>query len=174
MSVRRREQLRQRGDVSFVRGVCPHDCPDTCAWEVAVDTSGTALDLWGVPEHPVTRGGLCGKVDRYVERTYHPDRLQRPMVRVGPKGRGQFKEVDWDTALDLVARRLSEVVSRYGAEAVLPYSYSGTLGVLNGEGMSGRLFHAMGASQLRLGVGGSDTPVGPRRASTHWTQSSRN
>ncbi len=146
--MRRREQLLKRGDVSFVRGVCPHDCPDTCAWEVAVDASGTAVDLWGAPEHPFTRGGLCGKVDRYVERTYHPDRLTRPMVRVGPKGSGEFKPVDWDAALDVIGERLSNIIDRHGAEAVLPFSYSGTLGALNGEGMAGRFFHALGASQL--------------------------
>jgi len=134
--------------VSVVRGVCPHDCPDTCAWEVAVDGSGTALDLWGDPEHPFTRGGLCGKVDRYIERTYHPGRLTRPMVRVGPKGRGEFKPVSWDTAIDVIGERLSGVIEKHGAEAVLPFSYSGTLGVLHGDGMSGRFFHALGASQL--------------------------
>jgi anaerobic selenocysteine-containing dehydrogenase len=113
-----------------------------------VDEAGTAVDLWGAPEHPVTRGGLCGKVDRYVDRTYHRDRLTHPLVRVGPKGSGQFKPVDWDTAIALIATRLTEVIEVHGAQAVLPFSYSGTLGVLQGEGMPGRFFHALGASQL--------------------------
>ena len=144
----RRDELRARPDVTVVDGVCPHDCPDTCAWQVAVDQDGRALDLWGHPDHPLTRGGLCGKVDRYLERSFHPERLTRPLRRVGPKGSGRFEPISWSTALDVVSDRLAEIVRRSGPEAILPYSYSGTLGAVQGEGMASRLFNALGASQL--------------------------
>src|SRR3954462_12704771 len=110
-------------------GACPHDCPDTCSWQVAVNrTDGKAVDIWGNPNHPVTQGKLCGKVDRYLERTYHRDRLMTPLKRVGPKGSGQFVPISWDTAIQEITTNLHRVLDTYGAEAVLPYSYSGTLG----------------------------------------------
>ncbi len=135
--------------IEIVTGVCPHDCPDTCGWQVAVDrASGRAVDIWGHPDHPVTLGRLCGKVDRYLERVYHPDRLTTPLKRVGPKGSGQFEPVSWDEALPEIARRLSAVIDEHGPEAVLPYSYAGTMGLLQGEGMAQRFFNRMGASRL--------------------------
>ena len=135
--------------VEIVTGVCPHDCPDTCSWQVAVDrASGQAIDLWGHPGHPVTQGKLCGKVDRYLERTYHEGRLTTPLRRVGPKGSGRFAPVTWDEALAGIAGRLQELIAAYGSEAVLPYSYAGTMGLLQGEGMASRFFHRMGASRL--------------------------
>lgn len=143
-----REALRARDDVRIVTGVCPHDCPDTCAWEVAVDAGGSPLGLWGHSEHPLTRGGLCGKVDRYLERSFHPQRLTRPLRRVGAKGEGRFEPVSWEEALDEIADRLASIAKDVGPEAILPFSYSGTLGVLQGEGMASRLFNALGASQL--------------------------
>ena len=136
-------------NISIINGVCPHDCPDTCSWQVAVDqTTGTAVDIWGHPEHPVTQGLLCGKVDRYLERTYHAERLTQPLRRVGPKGSGQFEAVSWEEAIREIADRLGQVVDEYGAEAVLPYSYAGTMGLLQGNGVSERLFNRMGASRL--------------------------
>ncbi|HEX8680925.1 MAG TPA: molybdopterin oxidoreductase family protein [Ardenticatenaceae bacterium] len=133
----------------IVTGVCPHDCPDTCSWQVAVDQStGRAVDLWGHPAHPVTQGRLCGKVDPYLERTYHAGRLTTPLKRVGAKGSGQFAPVSWDEALADIAARLQGVIATHGAEAVLQYSYAGTMGLLQGEGMAQRLFNRMGASQL--------------------------
>ena len=138
-----------RPGTAIVTGVCPHDCPDTCSWQVAVDTTtGRALDLWGHPDHPVTQGRLCGKVDRYLERTYHPDRLQTPLRRSGPKGSGQFQPVSWDEAIAEVAENVGRVVADHGAEAVLPYSYCGTMGLLQGEGMARRFFYRLGASRL--------------------------
>ena len=119
----RLQLYRDRPGTAVVTGVCPHDCPDTCSWQVAVDTTtGRALDLWGHPDHPVTQGRLCGKVDRYLERTYHPDRLQTPLRRTGPKGSGQFQPVSWEEAIAEVAENLGHVVADHGAEAVLPYS----------------------------------------------------
>ena len=143
--------LRYSGDSDFaiVTGVCPHDCPDTCSWQVAVErTSGRAVEIWGHPEHPVTQGRLCGKVDRYLERTYHAGRLTTPLKRVGPKGSGEFVPVTWDAALRDIARRVQAIIAAHGAEAVLPYSYAGTMGLLQGEGMASRFFNRMGASQL--------------------------
>ena len=135
--------------VQIITGVCPHDCPDSCAWQVAVARStGRALDIWGHPDHPVTAGALCTKVDRYLERTYHRDRLITPLKRVGAKGEGRFEPVSWEEAIAAIAARLQDVIARHGAEAVLPYSYAGTMGLLQGEGMAQRFFSRMGASRL--------------------------
>ena len=135
--------------ISIITGVCPHDCPDSCSWQVAVErASGRAVDIWGHPDHPVTQGRLCGKVDRYLERTYHAGRLTTPLKRVGPKGSGQFAPVPWAQALREIGGRLQAIIAEHGAEAVLPYSYAGTMGLLQGEGVAARFFHRMGASQL--------------------------
>ncbi len=135
--------------IQIVTGVCPHDCPDTCSWQVAVERdSGRAIDIWGHPDHPVTQGKLCGKVDRYLERTYHQDRLTTPLRRRGPKGSGEFVPVTWEEAIADIAARLQAVVAADGPEAVLPYSYAGTMGLLQGEGMASRFFHKLGASLL--------------------------
>jgi len=135
--------------VRVVTGACPHDCPDTCSWQVAVNReSGAAVDIWGNASHPITQGRLCGKVDRYLERTYHPGRLTTPLRRVGPKGSGRFEPVTWETALTEIAARLSAVIQEWGSQSVLPYSYSGTLGYLQGEGMASRFFNRMGSSLL--------------------------
>ncbi len=135
--------------VRIVTGACPHDCPDTCSWQIAVDRNdGRALDIWGHPDHPVTQGTLCGKVDRYLERVYHADRLRHPQRRVGPKGSGRFERISWNEALAGIAARLREIIDAWGAEAVLPYSYAGTMGWLQQHGMSDRFFQQMGASRL--------------------------
>ncbi len=131
-----------------VRGACPHDCPDTCAMLVTVE-SGRAVRVAGDPEHPFTRGFLCTKVNRYVERTYHEDRLLHPMRRVGPKGSGKFARISWDEALDEIATRLNEIRnSSDGPQAILPYSYAGTMGIVQGSSIDRRFFHAIGASKL--------------------------
>lgn len=111
--------------------------------------NGRATRVAGDPDHPVTRGFLCTKVNRYVERTYHRDRLLHPLRRVGPKGRGEFVEIGWDEALDMIASRLTEIIdSPHGAQAILPYSYAGTMGLIQGSSMDRRFFHALGASKL--------------------------
>ena len=130
-----------------VRGACPHDCPDTCAMLVHVE-DGRAVRVQGDPEHPVTQGFLCAKVNRYVERTYHTDRLRTPMRRVGEKGEGRFAPATWDEALDDIGRRLREVIDQFGPEAILPYSYAGTMGLVQGSSMDRRFFHRLGASLL--------------------------
>ncbi len=129
-----------------VRAACPHDCPDTCALHVTVE-NGVAIKVQGDPDHPTTKGVLCTKVARYTERTYHPDRLLHPLKRVGPKGSGQFVQVSWDEALDEIAARLGAIAARE-PEAVLPYSYAGTMGFVQGESMAARFFNKLGASDL--------------------------
>src|SRR6202140_576855 len=109
---------------------------------------GRGRRLRGDPGHPVTRGFLCGKVARYLDRQYSPDRLLYPQKRVGAKGAGKFERISWDEALDTIARRLRRVSDEHGPEAILPYSYAGTMGYLNGGGMDRRFFHRLGASRL--------------------------
>lgn len=129
-----------------VRGACPHDCPDTCALVTTVQ-DGVALRVQGNPRHTPTGGVLCTKVSRYAERTYDPGRLLHPMRRAGPKGSGRFEPVTWDVALDDIAARLRTIAAR-DPQAILPYSYCGTMGLVQGESMAGRFFHRLGASLL--------------------------
>jgi anaerobic selenocysteine-containing dehydrogenase len=132
----------------IVKAACPHDCPDTCAMLVTVE-DGRATAVRGNPEHPVTRGFLCTKVSRYHERTHSADRLATPLRRVGAKGEGRFERVSWDEALDEIATRFREIAaSADGPEAILPYSYAGTMGLVQGESMDRRFFHRLGASLL--------------------------
>ncbi|WP_322469456.1 molybdopterin oxidoreductase family protein [Hydrogenophaga sp. SNF1] len=129
-----------------VRGACPHDCPDTCALLTTVE-NGRAVRVQGNPAHRHTDGVLCTKVSRYAERTHHPDRLLQPLRRTGPKGSGRFEPVGWDEALDDIAARLKAIAAR-DPQAILPYSYAGTMGLVQGEGMAARFFHRLGASFL--------------------------
>ena len=129
-----------------VRGACPHDCPDTCALLTTVE-NGRAVKVQGNPAHALTDGVLCTKVSRYTERTYHPERILTPLKRVGPKGQGRFEPVGWDEALDDIAAKLKAIAAR-DAQAILPYSYAGTMGQVQGDSMSARFFHRLGASLL--------------------------
>jgi anaerobic selenocysteine-containing dehydrogenase len=129
------------------RSVCALDCPDSCALLINVE-NGRGSKLRGDPEHPVTRGFLCGKVAQYLEREYSPHRLLYPQRRIGAKGEGRFERISWDDALDTIAGRLTAIAREFGPEAILPYSYAGTMGCLNGSGMDRRFFHRLGASQL--------------------------
>jgi anaerobic selenocysteine-containing dehydrogenase len=133
--------------VTVRKAVCPHDCWDTCAMLVHVK-DGRVVRVTGDPDHPVTRGFLCVKTNRYEERIYHPDRILYPMKRTGPKGSRRFERITWEEALTTVAARLRAVADRWGGEAVLPYSYAGTMGVLGYASMDRRFFHRLGASQL--------------------------
>ncbi|MFM8566752.1 MAG: molybdopterin-dependent oxidoreductase [Gemmatimonadota bacterium] len=140
--------IEVEGTRRVVRGACPHDCPDACAMLVTVE-GDRVTRVQGDPAHPVTQGFLCTKVNRYPERTHHPERVLRPLRRVGPKGRGEFVEASWDEALTDIAARLNAIRhSPDGPEAILPYSYAGTMGILQGESMDRRFFHAIGASLL--------------------------
>ncbi len=134
---------------THVLGACPHDCPDTCSLLTTV-AGGIAIKVQGNPDHPHTDGALCTKVSRYTERTYHPERVLHPLKRVGPKGAGQFERVSWDTALQDIATRLKAIANRGpdAAQAILPYSYAGTMGLVQGDSMSARFFYRLGASLL--------------------------
>ncbi|MYM82629.1 molybdopterin-dependent oxidoreductase [Duganella sp. FT50W] len=129
-----------------VRAACPLDCPDTCALLVTVE-DGVATAVKGDPDHPTTAGVLCTKVARYTERTYHEDRLLYPLKRVGRKGEGKFERISWEEALDTIAGKLTAIAAR-APEAILPYSYCGTMGLIQGESMSSRFFNKLGASLL--------------------------
>ena len=143
-----------------VHAACPHDCPDACGVLITVQ-DGRATRIQGDPEHPVTRGFLCAKVAKYLDRVYSPGRVLYPMRRVGPKGPGPsmaavptqinsspWRRISWDEALSEIAARFRHISSQFGSEAILPYSYGGTLGALNGGSMDRRFFHRLGASQL--------------------------
>jgi anaerobic selenocysteine-containing dehydrogenase len=176
----------------LVHAACPHDCPDACGVLITVE-DGRATKIQGDPEHPVTRGFLCAKVAKYLDRVYSPDRVLYPMQRIGPKGpaagaadadracpepaegsaratqarsfapHGQpgaavptwaeetksvWRRISWDEALNEITSRFREIIGEFGSEAILPYSYGGTLGALNGASMDRRFFHRLGASQL--------------------------
>jgi len=145
-------------ETKTVHAVCTHDCPDSCGMLVTVDTlTGRATKVQGDPAHPVTRGFLCGKVARYLDRVYSPERLLYPMRRRAgaakgplPKGREveAFERISWDEALEVVARKLKATAEEFGPESVLPYSYAGTIGQLGYGSMDRRFFHRLGASQL--------------------------
>jgi anaerobic selenocysteine-containing dehydrogenase len=151
--------------VTIVKGACPHDCPDTCALEVHVK-DGVAFKVSGAAAHAATAGVLCTKVARYTERTYHPDRLLHPLRRVGRKGEGRFERITWEEAISTVAARLSALAAE-DPEQILPYSYAGTMGLVQGESMSQRFFHRMGASLLErticasAGTAGHKVTLGP-------------
>jgi anaerobic selenocysteine-containing dehydrogenase len=155
-----------------VHAACPHDCPDACGVLITVE-DGLATRIQGDPQHPITRGFLCAKVAKYLDRVYSPDRVLYPMRRVGPKGPtvagksaratqpvptqsastpasslSTWQRISWDEALDEICERFRDVASEFGSEAILPYSYGGTLGALNGSAMDHRFFHRLGASQL--------------------------
>jgi anaerobic selenocysteine-containing dehydrogenase len=133
--------------MALVRAACPHDCPDTCAMHVTVE-DGRATKVAGDPEHPITAGFLCGKVSNYLERVYAEDRLLQPLIRTGPKGEGSFERISWDEALDRVAGSLARVRDEYGGEAILPYSYMGTQGLVQSNIISARVMNALGATEL--------------------------
>ena len=130
-----------------VHTACPHDCPDTCAITTTT-ADGRAIAFTPVREHPITKGWLCAKVRPYLDRVYHPDRLTTPLRRTGPKGSEQWEEISWDDALDEIASRWQRIIARSGAQSILPYSYSGTLGLVQMIVASARLWNRMGACGL--------------------------
>ena len=134
----------------LIRGACPHDCPDTCALLTTVE-NGVAIKVQGNPDHPQTDGVLCTKVSRYTERTYHPERILTPLKRVGKKGKGRFEAVSWDAALSDIAARLKAIEAR-NPLAIVPYSYAGTMGLVQGEGMAARFFNRLGGSSLHRSI----------------------
>lgn len=159
-----------RRELTTIRAVCPHDCPDTCGMVVQVDpASGRAVGLRGDPDHPFTRGFLCQKVANYLQRVYHPERLKYPLRRVGRKGEGRFERISWDEAIAEIAARFQAIAaSEHGPQAILPYSYAGTMGKLMYGSLDRRFFHRLGASLLdrticaTAGAAGCDITLGTR------------
>ena len=156
-------------NLTIVKNVCPLDCPDTCSMLVTVQ-DGVAIELRGDPDHRFTRGFLCQKMARYLDRVYSPDRLLHPMKRVGPKGEGRFEPIAWDEALDEIAERFAAIArSADGPQAILPYSYYGTMGKLQSSSLDRRFFHRLGASMLdrticaSAGVAGYEYTMGRGR-----------
>ncbi len=145
----------------LVHAACPHDCPDACGVLITVE-DGRATKIQGDPGHPMTRGFLCAKVAKYLDRVYSPDRVLYPMRRIAPKGLAArapnaaegvratktWQRITWDEALDEITSRFRAIIAEFGSEAILPYSYGGTLGAINGGSMDRRFFQRLGASEL--------------------------
>jgi anaerobic selenocysteine-containing dehydrogenase len=141
---------------NVVHAACPHDCPDACGVLITIE-DGRAIKIQGDPNHPVTRGFLCAKVSKYLDRVYSPERVLHPMRRVAPKGAGykdarDFEQISWDEALGEIAARFQAIAAEFGSEAILPYSYGGTLALLSSASMDRRFFHRLGASQLERSI----------------------
>ena len=132
---------------TFHHGACPHDCPDTCSMRFEVK-DGRLLSVKGNSEHPMTRGGLCVKLKDYEKRHYHKDRLLYPMLRVGPKGSGQFERISWQKALDEISGHWTKIIAEYGAEAIAPYSYLGHQGLVHGLNGGDAFFNRLGATVM--------------------------
>ncbi|MED6336386.1 MAG: molybdopterin-dependent oxidoreductase, partial [Actinomycetota bacterium] len=143
-----------------VHGVCHHDCPDTCGWVVETDDKGVAVRMRGDEDHPFSAGELCPKVNRFLDRVYHPDRVLTPLRRVGAKGSGEFEPVTWEVALRDVGERLTDLVNTHGGECVLPFSDAGNQSVLSLQGISSRFFNHIGASRLLRNICGPTVGAG--------------
>src|SRR3990170_4804831 len=128
------------------RSVCPYDCPDTCGLLVEV-VDGKAVKVSGDPEHPFTRGTLCVKMNQYQETVHSPLRLTHPLLRTGVKGSGEFRPISWEEAIDRITEGWKEIIKRYGPESILPYSYAGTMGLIQ-RNAGHPFFHRLGASRL--------------------------
>jgi anaerobic selenocysteine-containing dehydrogenase len=137
-----------------LRVTCTHDCPDACSALVTVDADGRATDITADASHPITGRHLCVKVDRYLERVYSPDRLTNPLRRSGPKGSGEFEPCSWDAALDEISERWTSIIDESGPEALLGYSYLGSMGVLDAFGTTQALFNRLGSTQLERSICG--------------------
>jgi anaerobic selenocysteine-containing dehydrogenase len=154
MSLKISVHTEERKNLRVVYGACPHDCPDTCALETQVDEQGVAVSVRGRADHPVTQGWLCAKVNRYLDRVYHPERLLYPLRHVGPKGSGSFERITWDEAIAEITHRWQTIIARHGAQCILPYSYAGTLGLVNGSVSDNRFWNRLGASGLERAICG--------------------
>jgi anaerobic selenocysteine-containing dehydrogenase len=154
MSLRPAVEAEKRPELRVVHGACPHDCPDTCALETQVDEQGRAVSVRGRADHPVTRGWLCAKVNHYLERVYHPERLLYPMRRVGAKGSGKFERISWDEAIAEITARWKDIIASHGAQCILPYSYAGTLGLVQGSVVNQRFWNRLGACGLERAICG--------------------
>ncbi len=140
--------------IQKVYGACPHDCPDTCGVISEVE-NGRVVQFYADPTHPVTDGWLCAKVRPYLDRIYHPDRLKYPLRRKGPKGSGQWQRISWSEAIKEIGAKWREIIANDGSEAILPYSYSGTLGLVQMGVSSARFWNRLGASVLQRSICGA-------------------
>ena len=129
----------------FHHGACPHDCPDTCAMTYEV-RDGRLVDVRGKKKHPVTRGGLCVKLKDFHDHHYNPDRLLYPLRRSGPKGSGQFERISWDAAIAEIGERWRGVISEFGSQAIMPYSYLGNMGLVQGINSGDPFFNRLGST----------------------------
>ncbi len=146
----------------IVRGACHHDCPDTCGWQVTVDRSGPtpiALQLRGNPDHPYSKGELCPKVNKFLDRVYSDERVLHPLRRVGPKGEGRFEQISWDEALAEIAARFHEIIARDGEEAIMPYSDAGNQSLL-AMGFPERFWNRLGATRVLRAICGPTVGAG--------------
>jgi anaerobic selenocysteine-containing dehydrogenase len=132
-------------ETKIVRGACPQDCPDTCAFLYHVE-DGKLVEVTGDPDHPMTKGGLCVKLKNFAEHHYNPDRLLYPMKRVGPKGSGQFERISWDEALQTIKSKWTEIISEYGSQAIMPHGYLGHQGTMNGLTTGDAFFNRLGST----------------------------
>lgn len=132
-------------ETKIFHGACPHDCPDTCSMQFHVK-EGKLLKVTGNPEHPMTRGGLCVKLNDYEKRHYHPDRLLYPMKRTGPKGSKQFSRISWDEALDTIVSKWQAIIKSDGSQAIMPASYLGNQGLVHGLNGGDAFFARLGAT----------------------------
>ena len=149
-SGRRQRQPEDRmsahsSETRIVRGACPQDCPDTCAFLYHVEDN-KLVEVTGDPDHPMTRGGLCVKLKNFAEHHYNPDRLLYPMKRIGPKGSAQFERISWDEALQTIKERWSEIIARHGSQAIMPHAYLGHQGVINGLTAGDAFFNRLGST----------------------------
>lgn len=145
--------------IQHIRGACPHDCPDTCAVITEVH-DGRAVKFGADPDHPITNGWLCAKVRPYLDRVYHPDRLQYPLRRVGAKGGGEWERISWDEAIAEIAERWQRIIAEDGAAAILPYSYSGTIGAIQQGVASSRFWNRLGATALDRAICDAAASIG--------------
>ncbi len=136
-----------------VNGACPHDCPDTCAWQVDVDNKGTAISLRGHPEHPFTKGSLCTKLKRYINRVYHKDRILHPQKRVGLKGEGEFERISWEDALEIITSKLKGTIRDHGPLSAMPCNFAGTIGMLQ-RYAGDQFFERLGATDVDRSICG--------------------
>jgi anaerobic selenocysteine-containing dehydrogenase len=146
----------------IVSGSCHHDCPDTCGWHVTVDRSGpvpVALQMRGNPDHPYSKGELCPKVNKFLDRVYSDERVLHPLRRVGPKGEGRFEQISWDEALAEIASRFHEIIERDGAEAIMPYSDAGNQSLL-AMGFPERFWNRLGATRVHRSICGPTVGAG--------------
>lgn len=140
---------RVKGDIVY--NACPRNCHDTCTILSEV-VDGRIVRMKGDPDNPITAGGLCVKMNHYINWVYHPDRILHPMKRVGAKGEGKFERISWDEAYDTITEKFNGIIDEFGSEAIMPYSYSGNLGIINNYGIPFRFFHKIGASHLERAI----------------------